>query len=123
MPIRINLLAEEQAAEEMRRRDPIKRALFAGGALAVLMLGWIGLTQMNVMAARRELNDHIARLKKVDDSSKEVRSNQMAAGDLQSKAKALEKYSRNRFFWGSLLDAVQQITLENVRLMEIRSDQ
>ena len=63
MPIRINLLAEEQAAEEMRRRDPIKRALFAGAALAVLMLGWIGLTQMNVMAARRELADNVARLK------------------------------------------------------------
>ena len=123
MPIRINLLAEEQAAEEMRRRDPIKRALFAGGALAVLMLGWIGLTQMNVMAARRELADHVARLRKVDDSSKEVRGNQMAAGDMQARAKALEKYSRNRFFWGSLLDAVQQITVENVRLMEIRSDQ
>jgi len=26
MPIRLNLLAETQAAEEMRRRDPVKRA-------------------------------------------------------------------------------------------------
>jgi hypothetical protein len=123
MPIRINLLAEEQAAEEMRRRDPIKRAIFAGAALTVLMLGWIGITQMNVMAARRELADHTARLKNVEDSSKEVRSHQMTAGEFQSKAKALDKYSNNRFFWGTLLDAVQQVTVENVRLMEIRSDQ
>ena len=123
MPIRINLLAEEQAAEEMRRRDPIKRAVFAGAALAVLMLGWIGLTQMNVMAARRELADHVSRLKKVEDSSKEVRSDQMTVGDLQAKAKALDKYSRNRFFWGTLLDAVQQIMVDNVRLTEIRTEQ
>src|SRR5688572_22262266 len=123
MPIRINLLAEEQAAEEMRRRDPIKRALFAGAALTALMLGWIGITQMSVMAARRELADHTTRLKKIEDSSKEVRSNQMTAGEFQSKAKALDKYSNNRFFWGTLLDAVQQLTVENVRLMEIRSDQ
>ena len=27
MPIRLNLLAEAQAAEELRRRDPVKRAL------------------------------------------------------------------------------------------------
>jgi hypothetical protein len=123
MPIRINLLAEEQAAEEMRRRDPIKRAVFAGAALAVLMLGWIGLTQMNVMAARRELAGHVTRLQKVEDSSKEVRSHQMAAGELQSKARALDKYARHRFFWGTLLDAVQVITVENVRLMEIKSEQ
>jgi hypothetical protein len=123
MPIRINLLAEEQAAEEMRRRDPIKRAIFAGAALVVLMLGWIGITQMNVMAARRELADHTARLKKVEEASKDVRSNQVVVSDLQSKAKALEKYSNNRFFWGTLLDAIQQTTVDNVRLMEIKSDQ
>jgi hypothetical protein len=123
MPIRINLLAEEQAAEEMRRRDPIKRAIFAGAALTVLMIGWIGITQMSVMAARRELADHTARLKKVEDSSKEVRSQQMAVGEFQSKTKALEKYSRNRFFWGTLLDAIQQVTVDSVRLMEIKSDQ
>lgn len=123
MPIRINLLAEEQAAEEMRRRDPIKRAIFAGAALTALMFGWIGITQMNVMAARRELAGHTTRLKKIEDSSKEVRSNQMTVGEFQSKAKALEKYSNNRFFWGTLLDAVQQVTVENVRLMEIRTEQ
>jgi len=123
MPIRINLLAEEQAAEEMRRRDPIKRAIFAGAALTALMLGWIGITQMNVMAARRELAGHTTRLKKIEDSSKEVRSNQMTVGEFQSRAKALEKYSNSRFFWGTLLDAVQQLTVESVRLMEIKSEQ
>ena len=123
MPIRINLLAEEQAAEEMRRRDPIKRAIFAGVALAVLMFGWIGITQMSVLAARRELAGHTSRLQRVEESSKEVRGHQMAVSDYQAKAKALEKYSRNRFYWGTLLDAIQQVTLENVRLMEIKTDQ
>ena len=28
MPIRLNLLAEAQAAEDLRRRDPVKRALW-----------------------------------------------------------------------------------------------
>jgi len=27
MPIRINLLAEAQAAEDLRRRDPVKRSV------------------------------------------------------------------------------------------------
>lgn len=123
MPIRINLLAEEQAAEEMRRRDPIKRALYIGGALVLLMLAWIAMTQMNVSAARGELANHAARLRQLDESSKTVRSNQMLAADLQSKVASLEKYSSNRFYWGTLLDAVQHASVENIRLMEIRGEQ
>ena len=123
MPIRINLLAEEQAAEEMRRRDPIKRTLFAGAALTVLMLGWIGITQMSVMAARRELTQNDNRLQKIEDDSKELRGDQRTVSEIQGKVESLQKYSHNRFFWGTLLDAVQQVTVENVRLVEIRADQ
>lgn len=123
MPIRINLLAEEQAAEEMRRRDPIKRALFAGSALGVLMLGWIGITQLNVSAARRELASHDARLRQLDESSKALRNSQLSGAEQQARLRALEKYSTNRFFWGTLLDAVQQVTVESVRLTEIRAEQ
>jgi hypothetical protein len=123
MPIRINLLAEEQAAEEMRRRDPIKRALYLGVALLILMIAWIAVTQMNVRAARSELAGHEVRLTQLDELSKQVRANQLLAGEADSKVQALEKYSTNRHFWGSLLDAVQHTSVGNVRLMEIRSEQ
>lgn len=123
MPIRINLLAEEQAAEEMRRRDPIKRALYVGAAVLVLMLAWIAVTQMNVSAARSELSGHDARLKQLDESSKTVRANQLLSSEIDGKIRALEKYSSNRFFWGTFLDAVQKASVESVRLMEIRAEQ
>jgi len=38
MPIRINLLAESQALEEMRRRDPVKRAIWVGVLVVSLLL-------------------------------------------------------------------------------------
>ena len=123
MPIRINLLAEEQAAEEMRRRDPIKRALLAGAGLAIVMLFWIGITQMNVIGARRELADYESRLKKVDDASKQVRNNSMAASEYQEKLKALEKYATNRFLWGTVLDALQHTTVDHVRLVDLKAEQ
>ena len=123
MPIRINLLAEEQAAEEMRRRDPIKRTIYVGVALAAVMLFWIGITQMSVMGARSELEDYEYRFKKVDDSSKQVRNNQAASADFQAKLKALQRYSTNRFLWGSLLDALQFTSVDQVRLTEIRTEQ
>ena len=123
MPIRINLLAEEQAAEEMRRRDPIKRAIYIGAALAGVMVFWIAITQMNVIAAKRELANYEQRLKNVDESSKQVRANQVAAADFEAKIKALHRYSTNRFLWGSLMDALQHTTVENVRLTDFRAEQ
>jgi hypothetical protein len=123
MPIRINLLAEEQAAEEMRRRDPVKRTIFVGIALAVLMLAWIAVTQMNVRAARQELAGHDTRLRQLDEQSKLVRANQLLTGEIDSNVQALERYSSNRFFWGSVLDAVQHISVDQLRLVEIRGEQ
>jgi hypothetical protein len=123
MPIRINLLAEEQAAEEMRRRDPIKRAMYIGAGLAGVMLFWIGITQMNVIAARRELNQFEAQFKRVDESSKQVRNNQIASADLQNKLVSLQRYSTNRLLWGTVLDALQHTMVDNVRLTDLRSTQ
>jgi hypothetical protein len=123
MPIRINLLAEEQEAEEMRRRDPIKRAVIIGVLLILLMVVWIGLTQMNVNAARADLIGHQARLQKIEESSKQVRSNQLLVAELAGKIEALERYTTNRFFWGTFLDAVQQTALDTVRLTELRTSQ
>jgi hypothetical protein len=123
MPIRINLLAAEQAAEDLRRRDPIKRAIFGGCALVALMIGWICITQLQVRAARNDLTEQTNRLAKLEVSSKQVRNSQVAALDGHSRLKALEQYSANRFFWGSFLDALQKVAVDNVRLTDVRSDQ
>lgn len=123
MPIRINLLAEQQAAEEMRRRDPVKRVIFAGVGLVVVMLLWIGITQLNVSSAHHELASYEQRVKSLDDQSKLIKSNVAVLNDMESKLKMLDKYSRHRFFWGTFLDAMQQVSLENVRLMEVRAEQ
>ena len=40
MPIRINLLAEAIADEDLRRRDPVKRAIY-GGAFVVALDGTV----------------------------------------------------------------------------------
>lgn len=123
MPIRINLLAEEQLAEEMRRRDPVKRAIYIGAGLAGVMLFWIGITQMNLMAARRELNQYETQFKRVDESSKQVRNNQIASADYLNKLKSLHRYSTNRFLWGNLLDALQHTTVDNIRLTDVNAQQ
>src|SRR5580765_5785017 len=55
MPIRLNLLAEAQAAAEMRRRDPVKRAIMASVVLIALALGWSGYLYLKSMMANSDL--------------------------------------------------------------------
>ena len=55
MPIRINLLAEVQTAEELRRRDPVKRVVVGGLLLLAAMAVWSSTVQLKVMLANREL--------------------------------------------------------------------
>jgi hypothetical protein len=58
----------------------------------------------------------------VDEESKNVKNAQATVRDIDSKLKSLNKYSASRFYWGTFLDAVQQIAAENVRLVEIRGE-
>jgi hypothetical protein len=122
MPIRINLLAEQQADEEMRRKDPVKRVIFAGVGLVVVMLLWIGLTEVRVLNTQRELSHYEQQVKAVDEQSKLVKSNQAVVMDMESKLTALDTYAQHRFLWGSFLDALQKVSLQNIRLVELRAD-
>ena len=62
MPIRINLLAEAQALEDMRRRDPVKRAIWVSVFVVCLMLAWWSSLWAKGMWARGELNHLEAQL-------------------------------------------------------------
>lgn len=123
MPIRINLLAEHLEAEEMKRRDPIKRAVAIGVLATILMLAWIGLTQMKVSAARAEMIQNTNKLAKLEEDSKIVKTNQAFLIESERKINSLRRYATNRFYWGTFLDALQQVSVENIRLMDVRSEQ
>lgn len=123
MPIRINLLAEQQAAEEMRRRDPVKRCLWGGGVAVALMLLWSGQTQVGVMAARARLAQEEARLQKVDKPSKQVTSSREQTLQIEKKLEALYRLGTNRFLWGPPLDALQRATLPNVNITKLNGSQ
>ncbi len=121
MPIRINLLAEQQAAEEARRRDPVKRAFWAGGAVITLTVLWIVSLQLQLTSAKAELNRYQSKLQSVEDNSKEARLNFATTGQLESRLTSLQRYSTNRFLSATLLDAIQQVVLDDVRLVQLQT--
>jgi hypothetical protein len=121
MPIQINLLAEQQAAEEARRRDPVKRAILAGVGLVCLMVLWAVLLGLEFASAKAELTHYEARLQAVEDNSKETRLKWSTASDIESRIANLERYSTNRFFCATILDAMQQVMVDDVRVMELQT--
>ena len=123
MPIHINLLAEAQAAEDLRRRDPVKRAIFLGSALVVLMLFWGLMGQINLSLANQRL---VGVNTAIDAHNKEytnvvVHLNQIAVAKFEMDS--LQKLQAARFIQGNLLDALQHITVNGVQLTRLRVEQ
>jgi len=123
MPIRINLLAESLAEEEMRRRDPVKRAIYIGVLVIVFSLVWFSSTLLESMLAKRNYNTIQMEIQSKSNDCVVVRSNLKKIDDSQKRLEALNKLSAARFFQGTLLNALQQIYVPNVQLIRIRVEQ
>jgi hypothetical protein len=123
MPIRLNLLAEAQAAEEMRRRDPVKRAIWVGAILASLMLTWASSLQFKTMMAANEVGRVEGQMTANSNSYKGVLDSLKKKDEIQGKVLALYQLSTNRFLQGSLLNALQQTNADDVQLLHLKLDQ
>jgi hypothetical protein len=125
MPIRINLLAEAQAAEELRRKDPVKRCLLGAVVLLLLAGSWALVLQYKVMAAKKVLTSLDARWRTIEPSYRVAVESYRAVRDTEEKLAALENMTTNRFLWGNVLNAMQ-LTLngiDDVTVTQFRAEQ
>jgi hypothetical protein len=120
MPIRINLLAEAQALEELRRRDPIKRAIWGAGFLVALMLLWCILLQIAIMRDKGNLNGLEAQSKSRESNYQQVINNQKQLLATDQKRAALRQLATNRFLTANALNALQHTTVEDVQLVRLK---
>jgi hypothetical protein len=123
MPIRINLLAEAQAAEELRRRDPIKRIIFGGLLLVALVLVWWSWLQLRVMVAHSNLSQIEGEIQSHTNAYQMVLTNQKKIAATKNDLTALQNLTNDRLLQGNLLNALQQATVPGVQLMRLRVDQ
>ena len=123
MPIRINLLAEAQAAEELRRRDPVKRAIFVGAFLVALSLVWFSSIWLTSMLANQKLNQIKAEIQTHANEFTQVQNNEKRIEEIQKRMEALDQLNAARFLQGNLMNALQQTYVPNVQLNRLRIDQ
>jgi hypothetical protein len=125
MPIRLNLLAEEQAAEELRRKDPVKRALWAAGGLIVLMLLWCAWLEVQLLSAGVRLKSLQKQWQLLEKANQQVLAHRKETLEIQSHLAALERLSTNRLLWGATLNALQQTLrgVEDIQVVRLKADQ
>jgi hypothetical protein len=123
MPIRINLLAEAQATEDFRRRDPVKRMIMWGMFAVALMFLWWSWLQLRVIVVDKNLSQVEAQIQSRTNTSQLVLISQAKITETNEKLAALRKLSQSRFLQGNLLNALQQATADNVQLLRLRVDQ
>ena len=123
MPIRINLLNEAQAAADLRRRDPAKRAIFLGMLLLALSLVWFSstwleykLVQKNYSQVQDEIHAHSNDYDRAQVDLKQLNNS-------KQRLAALQQLSTNRFLQGSLMNALQHVYVPNVQLIRVRIEQ
>ena len=123
MPIRINLLAEAQALEDMRRRDPVKRAIWGSVFLVCLMLAWWSSIWAKSLWARGELSHLEGQLASRANDFQQVLENQRKLNETIGKLAALQDLATNRLLYGTLMNALQQTSVDDVQLLRLRTDQ
>lgn len=123
MPIRINLLAEDQAAEELRRRDPVKRAIWIASAVVALVLSWSLWLQVKVSLATREQNNYETQWSHLEKDFKRVTENLQKTAEIEGKLAALHKLATNRFLWGTPLNSLQHAVVSNVQVTRLKTAQ
>jgi hypothetical protein len=123
MPIKINLLAEALAEEDLRKRDPVKRAIYVGVLLVVLSLVWFSSILLVHVLESQELSTIQGEIQLHTNDYSQVQIKLKKMAETQRKLDALQKLSNSRFLQGTLMNAFQQLYVPNVELTRLRIDQ
>jgi hypothetical protein len=123
MPIRINLLAEAQAAEEMRRKNPVKRAIWIGSFLVCVVVLWIAKLQLDISFENRDYNNVEVEWKNKTTKYSAVTNEQARTREVDQKLAQLDYLSTNRFLWAPVLNALQKTMVDQVQVTRLRGDQ
>jgi hypothetical protein len=125
MPIQINLLAEAQAAEEMRRKDPVKRAVLVGVLLVLLMLFWGSSLQYKIIIRKNGLKDLEGKWSSIEKGYQVAVESKRKAIEVEGRLVALQQLKTNRFLWGTALNAFQQTLsgIDDVQVVRLKTEQ
>lgn len=121
--VQINFLAERLELLAQRRRDPVRRAIYAAAASVVLMGGWVGYT-------RNALERTTAELTRLEAEGKTLEVTAAAAAKATAEGKktiataaAMGQHATNRFLLGPALNAMQEVVCDGIQVVHFSLQQ
>ena len=123
MPIKINLLAEEQAAEDLRRRDPLKRSIYAAVTVVSIFIIWSLAIWGQLSGLSGQIESLIKQKSDLEKPSKETEANKKKVAEAKLNQEMLKKLAAARPLWGPVMDALQRSLDKDVQLLRLRVDQ
>jgi hypothetical protein len=123
MPIQINLLTDVLAEQELRKRDPARRAIYVGALAVVMMLVWYSSILLEHMVAKSNLDRIQSEIQARTNDYNTALASLRILHTGENRLKALDNLSSARFLQGNLMNALQQLYVSNVNLMRIEVSQ
>ena len=120
MPIKINLLAEEQVAEELRRKDPLKRAIVIAGVLVALVIGYAGMSIVRTKGMVAQAESAEAAYDEIKAKEFALRDLRAFSGQLERNLDSLNRLATNRFLMAPVLNELQYCVLDGIRLTQFQ---
>jgi hypothetical protein len=122
MPIRINLLAEAQAAEELRRKDPAKRAILMGVVCVIAILLVSAFLQSQILGTKSSDNGYAARITAITNDYAEVVHDTDRLDKVRLHKRGLDILSSERLLYGTMLNALQKVYVDGVQVIHVRTE-
>jgi len=113
MPININLLAETQAAEEMRRKDPVRYAIYCSVGVILIVILWICMNQMLISGKTKEISGLNSSWERMKPQYNLIQSNLAYLNELQNQLNQLTTQDKmpTDLFITSLLSSAAYIII------------
>lgn len=123
MPIRINLLAESQHEAEVRRRDPVKRAMMAAGVIVVAVIAYYVSLVTKQAVKSAAVNSNKEKLAAIQAEATTAQEKLSGVTELEKRIHQLNNLATNRVLWGTFLNEMQTLVMEDVPVRQITVSQ
>jgi len=115
----INLLAEDIEAAAERRRDPVRRMAWLGGAIVLLALcytGWLAYQWMGLRTKGFELGREFAAL---EQSFRTEQSQYLQDMRNLSVVENLRRHAADRFLFANVMNALQEVSTPKIHFQQM----
>lgn len=103
----------------MRRKDPVKRGIWIGSFLVLVVVLWIAKYQLDISFEKSAYNKVEATWKSKMTQYSAVTNNQARTAEIEQKLTALDQLATNRFLWAPVLNALQKTVVDNVQVVRL----